>query len=284
MRAFVPGLASPHPMGERLPAMYLEDSFVQRMTTALDTVVAPIYSNLDCLDAYIDPDLTPEDFLVWLGEWVGMALDESWPVERRRAVIAQAVDLYRVRGTSSGLSAYLRLLTGLDVEIEETGGTAWSTTPDAAPPGSPNFAMVVRMRAPDPRQVDRARLEALVTAAKPAHVLHRIELMGPEQPPQPPPSEPPPEPPPAPPPPDPGGPPASGELPAQPPPSPRPVTQEPPPAAEVAPAEWRVPGLDDEPTSARARGRSRAMRAVAPRRAPTTSPAAVRPRTRRTSR
>ena len=80
MRAHVPGLASPHPLGDRLPAMYLEDSFIQRMTAAFDDVLAPIFSSLDNLEAYVDPELAPEDFVLWLGDWVGLALDESWPV------------------------------------------------------------------------------------------------------------------------------------------------------------------------------------------------------------
>ncbi|HEY4025343.1 MAG TPA: phage tail protein [Candidatus Dormibacteraeota bacterium] len=181
-RALVPGLASPHPLGERLPAMYLEDSFVQRLTSALDDVVAPVFSSLDNLDAYLDPDLAPEDFLRWLGGWVGLALDESWPVARRRAVLAEAAGLYRTRGTARGLVAYLELITGAEVEVRETGGTAYSTGAAPDPPGSPNFAMVVRVR---PRaggqELDAARLDALVAAAKPAHVVHRLELLPPAE-------------------------------------------------------------------------------------------------------
>jgi phage tail-like protein len=189
-RALVPGLPSPHPLGERMPAMYLEDSFVQRLAAALDEVLAPIFSSLDNLESYFDPDLTPDDFLQWLGGWVGLALDESWPLERRRAVLAEAVDLYRVRGTSRGLEAHLRLLTGTDVEIEETGGTAWSTSADGEPPGSPHFALQVRVRAGGlPPGLDAARLDALVAGAKPAHVVHRVQLVADE--PAPPPARPP---------------------------------------------------------------------------------------------
>jgi phage tail-like protein len=176
-RGYVPGLTSPHPLGERLPSMFLEDSLVQRMTGAFDEVLAPIFNSLDNLEAYVDPDLAPEDFLLWLGDWVGLALDESWPVERRRAVLAAAAGLYRVRGTPRGLAAYLQILTGCRVEIEDTGGTAYSTGSDVEPPGSPNFMMVVRLHVADPDQLDMTRLETLVTTAKPAHVVHRIEVV-----------------------------------------------------------------------------------------------------------
>ncbi len=175
-RARVPGLASPHPLGERLPAMYLEDSFVQRLATALDEVLAPIFCSLDNLDAYLDPELAPEDFVHWLGDWVGLTLDESWPLDRRRAVLAEAVGLYGVTGTARGLADFLRLLTGAEVDIEETGGTTYSTSADPEPPGTPSFEMVVKLRASAAPGVDLGRLDALVAAAKPAHVAHRIEV------------------------------------------------------------------------------------------------------------
>ncbi|HXM57680.1 MAG TPA: phage tail protein [Candidatus Dormibacteraeota bacterium] len=176
-RARVPGLVSPHPMGELLPAMYLEDSFVQRLTTALDEVLAPVLSSLDNLHAYLDPDLAPEDFVQWLGGWVGVTLDESWPPARRRAVLAEAVGLYRVRGTAGGLAASLRLLTGCDVEIEESGGTSYSRDAYPAVPGAEGFTLLVRLRPPEGVEVNVARVEAMVAAAKPAHVVHRVEVV-----------------------------------------------------------------------------------------------------------
>src|SRR5437879_2123507 len=104
-RGFVPGLASPHPLGDRLPAMYLEDSLVQRMTHAFDVVLAPIFSSLDNLDAYVDPELAPADFLLWLGDWVGLALDEAWPEERRRAVGDGAAGGWRPPRACTGAGA-----------------------------------------------------------------------------------------------------------------------------------------------------------------------------------
>jgi phage tail-like protein len=176
-RGSVPGLASPHPLGERLPALYLEDSFVQRLAGALDQVLAPVFSSLDNLEAYLDPDLAPEDFVQWLGGWVGLALDESLPAERRRAVLAEAVGLYRVRGTARGLAAYLRLLTGAEVEIEETGGTSYDRGAYPAPPGADGFSLLVRLRPPEGVELSPARMDALVAAAKPAHVVHRVEIV-----------------------------------------------------------------------------------------------------------
>ncbi len=177
MRGLVAGLETPHPIGAMLPALYHGDGFVQRFTSGLDDVVAPAISVLDNLQSYLDPVLAPEDFLPWLAGWVGLALDENWPLARRRQLVARAGDLYRSWGTARGLSEMIELLTGSAPEIEESGGTVWSPTPGAAPPGSAVAQLVVRVRETSDRPVDRRRLESIVRDAKPAAVSHRMEVV-----------------------------------------------------------------------------------------------------------
>jgi phage tail-like protein len=177
-RAAVPALTSPHPLGGFLPALYHEDEFAQSLTAALDVVLAPVFSSLDNLEAYLDPGLAPEDFLDWLGGWVGLVVDETWPLDRRRAFISHAHELYRMRGTAKGLAAHVELFSGGQVEIEEPGGTSFSVTTGGRLPGSAGFDFVVRVTVDDPATIDQARLNALVAAAKPAHLTHRVELVG----------------------------------------------------------------------------------------------------------
>jgi phage tail-like protein len=177
MRGLVPGLLSPYPLGEQLPALYRGDELAQRLTGALDEVMAPIFATLDGFPAYLDPAVAPEDMLDWLGEWVGVALDHTWPIERRRAFVASAVDLFRLRGTAMGLAAHVAIFSGGQVEIEESGAAGWSASPGAAIPGEPTPSLLVRVRVKDPASVSAARLDALVAAAKPAHVPHRIEIV-----------------------------------------------------------------------------------------------------------
>ena len=177
MRGTVAGLRSPHPLGPSLPALYQDDDFAQRFLSGLDEVLAPVFSTLDNFDAYLDPWLTPDDFLSWLAGWVGIALDDGWDVARRRAIVARAVELYRMRGTASGLAGQVEIQTGGTVEIVENGATSWSVDPGGELPGSPEPLVVVRVTVPDPKALDTQRLDALVTAAKPAHVLHRIEIV-----------------------------------------------------------------------------------------------------------
>lgn len=177
MRGVIPGLGSPYPMGDRLPAMYQEDGFVLRLTSAFDEVLAPAIASLDNLDGYFDPRLAPEDFLEWLAEWVGVALDETWPIERRRTLVASAAELYRLRGTVGGLAAHVAIFTGGEVEIEENGGAVYSLIPGGKMPGSGSLRLHVRVKLQDTSPASVERLNELVAAAKPAHVPHTVEIV-----------------------------------------------------------------------------------------------------------
>lgn len=185
MRGTVTGLGSPHPLGGLMPAVFQDDNFTMRWTAALDDVLAPVMASLDCIEAYVDPLLAPEDFLTWLAGWSGIVLDENWPLPRQRAVVAATAELYRSRGTPTGLRRHIELVTGGQVEIAESGGVTWSATPtlpDAPVPTDSADAqgpwVSVRVWVPDPHQLNVRALDDLIGALKPAHVIHRLEVAG----------------------------------------------------------------------------------------------------------
>jgi phage tail-like protein len=157
--------------------VYLEDSLAQRFTAGLDTVLAPVFLTLDCLDAYLDPWLTPPDFLPWLASWVGIELDETWPETRQREIVAAAARLHRDRGTRRGLIDYVELLTGGKVELIESGGTLTSAEPDASPPGTPTPGLRVIVRVSDPNWINMARLDRAVRDARPAHLSYQVQVL-----------------------------------------------------------------------------------------------------------
>lgn len=179
MRGLVPGLSSPYPLAGTLPAFLQDDQFLVRMTAGLDEVLAPVVSVLDCLDAYVDPRLAPDDFVEWLGEWVGAPLDDHWPDERRRATVLAAAALHHLRGTTAGVRALAELATGCAVEVFEPGGVSVSQSPTELAAEEP--WLLVRVHAdPEPEDGPTWRLgvlEELVAAAKPAHVPHTIEVV-----------------------------------------------------------------------------------------------------------
>jgi len=177
MRGTVPGLESPVPFGPMLPAIYQEDEFSMRFVGGFDDVLAPVVLTLDCLIDYFDPALTPTDFLEWLANWVGIEVDEAWETDRRRAAVATAVEMYRMRGTISGLRANLEVLSGGRVEITDSGGVAWSTSPMGPLPGQESPRLAVRVTVPEVSDRTTKAIDAIVTAAKPAHVVHRVEAV-----------------------------------------------------------------------------------------------------------
>jgi phage tail-like protein len=176
MRGMIEGLVSPYPLGFTLPALFQEDDFAQRFVSGLDPALAPVFTTLDCQDAYLDAQLAPEDFLEWIAGWLGIELDETWPVERQRALVSRMVELYGRRGTVTGLTELVTIYTGAEPEIEDNGGAAWSPVPGGELPGSPEAKLRVRARA---TQADAKRVRALVAAGTPAHVVTEVEVVDP---------------------------------------------------------------------------------------------------------
>ena len=177
MRGTVTGLGTPYPLVTLLPAYLQEDGFATRLTQGLDDVLAPAIAVLDCLEAYVDPRLAPEDFLPWLADWVGAPLDDAWTDQRRRLQVLAATALHRDRGTVKGLQALLELATGGEVTVREPAATSWSARPtDEAAHAEPQV-LGITIAVDDPTTLRERVLEELVRAAKPAHLPHSIQVV-----------------------------------------------------------------------------------------------------------
>ena len=176
-RGTLTGLPTAHPLGQLMPAVYLEDPFAQRFTQGLDTVLAPVFLTLDCIDAYLDPALTPPDFLPWLASFLGVELDEVWPLPLRRVMVMHAAALHRLRGTRRGLTAIVKLLTGGEVELVESGGVSWSDEAGGSPPGDPVPGLRLTVRVADPSAVDQRGLLAAVRETVPAGIPVAVDVV-----------------------------------------------------------------------------------------------------------
>jgi phage tail-like protein len=172
-RGPVTGLRSPHPLGRLLPDLYEGDDFAQRFTSALDEVVAPAVSVLDCLDAYLDPHLAPPDFVRWLASCLGIEVDETLALERRRALLRHAPRALRLQGTAHGIAAAVAAVGGVRARVHDSGGTTWSRSATAEPSPPPSPFVEVRVEG-SVAASDLARFDRAVAAAKPAHVAHVV--------------------------------------------------------------------------------------------------------------
>ncbi len=122
-RRSVPGWGVRDRLGSALPAMFHDEEFIQRWCDGLDEALAPVPATLDCLWAYLDPMLAPDDFVDWLAGWVGVELDREWDGDRRRALVANAHRVFDARGTIAGLA-----------DLVESTAAAWDGVSDPVRP------------------------------------------------------------------------------------------------------------------------------------------------------
>lgn len=181
-RAAVPGLASPAPFLDRLPALYADSDFARRFVAAFDDVLAPVFAVLDCLQAYLDPWLAPPDFVAMLGRWTAADTDGLQPASQPaspagRRLVAEAVASHAARGTIRGLTERLSRVFGVDAEVSDNGGVSWSATAAGPLPGADELYLRVRIRSADPDTLPLLRIRTLIEADRPAHVPVRIEVV-----------------------------------------------------------------------------------------------------------
>jgi phage tail-like protein len=68
------------------------------------------------------------DFLVWLGGWVDLLVDNSWSIDKKRNVTAQIMALYRMRGTTQGLGFLVDLLLDLPLQLQHSSSDSDGNT------------------------------------------------------------------------------------------------------------------------------------------------------------
>ena len=213
-----------------LPGTYSAEpasaDFLARFIGLFDQLREDMLAPIDALPALFDPMATPaadagatgEDFLDWLGGWIGIALDRSWSVARRRRLVAEAPQLFHIRGTVAGLKRHIAVYTGIEPKlVEHFRLRRWLTLDETRldeerlwgpeivrrlqldsyseigrfalvdggdPLTDPVAAFAHRATVYVPvgeafGDSDQAALEAVVEAARPAHVTVDIRLMRP---------------------------------------------------------------------------------------------------------
>lgn len=108
---------------QSLNKIFLQDeqlpSFLHRYLAIFDGFLGELDGPATARHALIDPAAAPAEVLSWLAGFVGLVLDERWPVPVQRAILAEAAWLFRFRGTVPGLTRFLELYTGARVFLIE---------------------------------------------------------------------------------------------------------------------------------------------------------------------
>jgi len=147
-----------------LPPIYQDQPFLGRFLLASEAVLTPIEQIVDNFDLYLDPAVAPPFFLNELAAWLGLTLDENWPVEKRRMILAEAAVLYLRRGTPAGLARHIEIYADVAPEILE-------------PDDKPNhFEVILRLK--KGARVDRGTIDRIILAGKPAHATYTLQIVG----------------------------------------------------------------------------------------------------------
>lgn len=166
-----------------LPGVYQRDSFMRRLLLIFESVIMPLERLVGTLPMYTEPEMAPEIFLPWLAHWVALTVDSNWPVDRQRALIANAVEIYRWRGTRQGLELHIASYTGVKPLIQEyhegfmlgrDNGLGWNTLLGTSERHPLMFTVTVPIYSG--KQTDEAVLRAIIEEDKPAHTTYRLRI------------------------------------------------------------------------------------------------------------
>jgi phage tail-like protein len=158
----------PMPPGPRsryarnLPGLYQDNDFMARMLLIFEAIWEPLEQRQDHFPLYFAPSTCPAGLLPWLASWLNLTLDPSWPEPRQRALLGEAMDLYRWRGTPYGLVRMIEVCTGLTPLITED-------------PKQP-YVFRIAVRIPPSTRIHPELIEEIVAQHKPAHVGYILEV------------------------------------------------------------------------------------------------------------
>lgn len=106
-----------------LPATYQEDPvgkyFLERFLSLFESMSYDMEEKIYGITQYFDSYAVDPTFINWLASWLGIVVDENWPDDVKRKFISRSFELYKLRGTPSGLKSMIEIFTGERARIIE---------------------------------------------------------------------------------------------------------------------------------------------------------------------
>jgi phage tail-like protein len=182
---------------EHLPAIFqsaqVRNDPLRAILDIAEKIFADLQTGLDGVERFFDPLVCPatkeRDFLNWLAGWVALRLDEDWDERKKRNIVKEAANLYRLRGTCKGLKYIIELFFDVVADIEEW---RWSgmvvgccsiigiDTFIGARPTGDHYFMVTCLCTPgkgrSKKELER-KIRHLIDLEKPAHTTYYLNVV-----------------------------------------------------------------------------------------------------------
>lgn len=172
----VPGPAVPRRpddwMLRQLPVQMLSNDFFVRFVSIFQELGSSLLEDADQIDHLVDLSVTSPQMVRWLGSWIDVnGLDDEMAESLQRRLVASAARTLVWRGTTTGLQAYLELVSGGEARVEEGGGV-WRDGE------APEDTAWVRMWVAGTGPLDPAAFVTMVRDEVPAHVRAELRVAG----------------------------------------------------------------------------------------------------------
>ena len=110
-----------------LPSIYRADpsssDLLDRLLSLTQTALGGIAREIVDLPRLFDPAASPykgyPSWFAWLSGWLAWQLNQYWTEQQAREYLAEAFQLYALRGTVEGLRRYLKIYAGVNALIRE---------------------------------------------------------------------------------------------------------------------------------------------------------------------
>lgn len=166
-----------------LPAIYSQDEFWGRFLHIFEDIWTPIDERIGQMDLYLDPNYTPESFLPWLASWMGINLNPRMSLREQRKLIQDLIELSSWRGTRRGLREHIKLVTGLEPQISESG--SGMVLDEASQLGENTILssssgrnhLLITIFVDDPKKVNRNLVEGIIRTHCPAQATYSLEII-----------------------------------------------------------------------------------------------------------
>ncbi|EOD58695.1 phage tail protein, partial [Amycolatopsis vancoresmycina] len=95
------------------------DDFTERFLSLFDATLAELDEVVERYPALLDPAGVPDRVLPWLAGLLGLSFEAGWDAPTRRALLAEAPELYRRRGTPWAVGRAVEIVTGVAPVLDE---------------------------------------------------------------------------------------------------------------------------------------------------------------------